>query len=275
MLACMGLSFACSGQAQHQATALGGTSGEAATTQGGSGGRNPENTGGTARDDRSGGKSGSAGSTVLGGVETGGGGDTGGRAPGAAGETIYNETGGSGGTTGHESPIRIVGVKRQGDSSIVVEFATATPIYQRTCTGQMALTKSDGKAFTNELPACGSIPYYLDGAFNANEWYLGCLGCDVQYCNPFPKKWSTGTNEIVRVQVAATGGEGGVSGAAGGAGSSGEAGGAAGQADVPVDALHFETRTTEGPYWLTARYFTSPTCDGPQLTTELLLIDVR
>ncbi|HET9954654.1 MAG TPA: hypothetical protein VFQ61_09120 [Polyangiaceae bacterium] len=211
----------------------------------------------------------------------GAGGSTAGQAGAAQGGTGGSITGGVGGYAGEEPSFSVVGANRPDPHRIVVEFATSGPIYQWTCSGALALTKSDGSAFRRELPECGTtVPYYLDSTYYPNEWHLSCLGCDVVSCFPFPESWTVSTDEIVRAEAAPIPilGEGGVSGAGGSTGEGGsasETAGAAGSADVPINAQYFQTRTTQGPYWIRAKYFTSPSCSGTELTSDPVLVDVR
>lgn len=81
---------------------------------------------------------------------------------------------------------------------VEVRFSGPEGHYSRSCSGEAWLGRSDGSAFADELPRCGSEPYFLDGMYFENEWYLGCLGCDYVSCVALPETARFSTAERLR-----------------------------------------------------------------------------
>ena len=166
---------------------------------------------------------------------------------GLAGSVIDD---GTSGTAGRAVAPTMNHAERFG-RGVRVYFDDTMGAYELTCSGsETGLTKANGGTFVDNRPAC-SIPYYLDGRYEENVETFACYGCDYVTCEPFPSSMTFNVLEYVQtgVRPAPDDGAAGESGAGGG----------------PPEIADFVSRVYPGPYELTIRYYTDPTCHKGQV----------
>jgi hypothetical protein len=114
--------------------------------------------------------------------------------------------------------------------------------------------KASGEAWIDDRPPCGH-PYFIDGAYEENPLILGCNGCDVLSCAPFPRYHAFETVDYVQIGTRPdpNGGAGGAPGA----------GGEPGGAGAPNEIPDIQSRIYRGPLTLTIRYYADGRCSTP------------
>jgi hypothetical protein len=79
--------------------------------------------------------------------------------------------------------LAVESVTTSGDR-VEVKLAAVEGFFQRDCSGQSWLGKSDGGTFVDEVPLCPE-PFFLDGTYFDNPGGLECR-CDTVGCRELP-----------------------------------------------------------------------------------------
>lgn len=175
------------------------------------------------------------------------------------------EFGGSAGEAG--AVLSVTGAERLANGDVHVELESRTQLYRLTCWSDFYLRLADNSFIRNEIPACGTGPYYFDGQYYENDWSSCNLGCDFQYCEPLPLTQTFYTKQILLEQPAGEGGAGGASATDCQAGAAG--------ACQNASAPHYGIFPTVGPYWLYADYYTDDKCTSVMMQAGPLKVDVQ
>jgi hypothetical protein len=152
-------------------------------------------------------------------------------------------------------------------NTVDVELGDTYGNFVATCDKGSELQKADAEAWVNGVPACGSGPYYLDGALLQNTDAIGCA-CHESVCEPFPTQIAFAIGEtFLTGSMPAPGPDAGVSAAADAAAVPDSSSNADAGADAGGDLPTFETRPYLGPYQIILRYHTDPQCLDDLLET--------